>query len=272
MFLRKPMFNKEYYKTLILIPIFTGIIFLIVGCNDDNQTGLEGFVDVGIYAGYGAWDVSVIAMLNAVEAAGYEMETFDEDYIFRENLNRYRIIILPGGDPRDYSTAFGSIGSHRIRNYIEFGGGFIGFGGGAAVADADSGQWCGIGLFGGNAVWPVNRIAPYPEYTMTDIRLLDGHDTSIGSNDYYTTLYRWGPEFHKIDPYSVRVIFTYALTDTPAIIVFPYGAGIVVLAGCQLEIEENDDRDGVEFAEELDDPDTEWDLIEEIIVFCTGDF
>jgi hypothetical protein len=49
---------------------------------------------------------------------------------------------------------------------------------------------------------------------------------------------------------------------------FTYGIGRVVLAGFQLEIEENDDRDGSDYADDLHDPDSEWELIEKSIEFC----
>ncbi len=49
-----------------------------------------------------------------------------------------------------------------------------------------------------------------------------------------------------------------AYFDKPAIINFTYGSGRVLLMGPHPEIEEDDDRDGTDFAQELDDQGTDW--------------
>lgn len=262
--------TKTRKKSLFLV-VFTVFIVLFSGCGGTDPVDPKDIIEVGIFNGSGIWHESVTALTQAVRFAGFEVETFDDVFFFTGNLNRYRMIIWPGGNPREYSSALGSIGLSRIRNYVEFGHGFFGVGGGAAIADSDSGFWAGANLFNGDAVWPVDRIAPYPGEVMTDIFRSDrDHDIGFNSQQQYITLYRWGPEFNIYNPGGISVIYRYAVTGNPAIIAFRYGAGRVVLSGCQLEIEENSDRDSTDFTIEPGDPDSEWDLIEKILFFCVA--
>lgn len=252
-----------YYIIYVL-----SVIFVAAGCGD-NPAETDQAIDVGIYGGAGAWSVSVTAIQAAVNDAGYSTEIFDETAVFEDHLNRYLIVVLPGGDPREYIITFGSIGRTNLRRFVTYGGGLIGLGGGAAVTDNDVGQNEGIGLFRGDARWPLERIAPYPNYTLTDITLVDPtHQVGRGGGDRYWTLYRWGPDFTADNPASINVIYNYELTDTPAVIAFDYEAGRVFLSGCQLEIEENDDRDSTEFSIELNDPESEWDIISRALAYC----
>ncbi|MER3329017.1 MAG: T9SS type A sorting domain-containing protein, partial [Candidatus Kapaibacterium sp.] len=62
---------------------------------------------------------------------------------------------------------------------------------------------------------------------------------------------------------EVDTIATWNSADnTPAIINFEYGNGRVLLLGPHLEVEESDDRDGTEFAAELDDIESDWAILE----------
>jgi len=244
-------------------------ILLLFSCEGTNSVDPADIIDVGIFSGSGTWTESVTALTHAVESAGFEVEVFDDVFFWTGNLNRYRMIIWPGGDPREYSASLGTIGLSRIRNYVEFGHGFFGVGGGAAIADSDSGNWAGAGLFTGSAFWPVDRIQPYPGEVLTDIILSDrDHEISLNSPHQYVSLYRWGPEFEIFNPGGISVIYRYVITGNPAIIALQFGSGRVVLSGCQLEIEENNDRDGTDYSIDPGDPDSEWELIEKILFYC----
>ncbi|MBT3231199.1 MAG: hypothetical protein HN356_00145 [Calditrichaeota bacterium] len=262
------LFRKTDTRTKSLF-LFALAILLLFGCEGSNPIDPADIIDVGIFNGSGTWAESVTALTHAVENAGFDVEVFDDVVFFTGNLNKYRMIIWPGGDPREYSVNLGSIGLTRIRNYVEFGHGFFGVGGGAAIADSDSGHWAGAGLFRGDAVWPVDRIRPYPDEVLTDIILSDrGHEISRNSANQYVSLYRWGPEFNIFHSGGISVVYRYVITGNPAIIAFPFGAGRVVLSGCQLEIEENNERDGTGYSIEPGDPDSEWELIEKILFYC----
>ncbi len=255
----------------ILFFTFLTLVFLN-GCDEDDKNTVDEYIEVGVYAGEGSWDVSVTAVLSALRFFEFQIDTFQSASVFNGDLHKYRVIVFPGGDARVYSSTFGAIGMSNIREYIEFGGSFLGLGGGAAIADSGDGLWRGIGVFAGDAKWPVDRIAPYPEYTLTGIDLVGwDHDVGRGSPNRYTSLYRWGPEFINTVPFASEVIYSYTLTGTPAVVAFDYGAGRVVLSGCQLEIEESGDRDDTDFASQFDDPESEWDIIERAVIFCLSE-
>jgi len=68
------------------------------------------------------------------------------------------------------------------------------------------------------------------------------------------------PQFHD-NPTALQemeIVATYEQTGRPAIITFPYGRGKVLLLGVHPEIEEEDDRDGTNFARHLDDRGSDW--------------
>jgi len=263
------MINKIIQKkSLFTLIVLSFICFVLNSCKDKSEDDKHS-IDVGIYSGTGSFAPSVSALIQAIEFAGYSTEKFDEAYIYNENLNKYFVIVFPGGDPREYTLALGPIGRSRIQGFVEFGGGFVGLGAGAAIAGIDSGLTIGIGLFGGTANWPVSQIRNYPEYTVTDIILSDAdHHISRSLDDQFTSLYRWGPDFQILNGFNTDIIFVYALTNTPSVIAVSHGLGRCVLSGVQLEIEENDGRDSTDFGQELNDPDSEWIILERIIRYC----
>ncbi|MFH0765064.1 MAG: hypothetical protein V2A61_01445 [Calditrichota bacterium] len=239
----------------------------LASCDKSGDSG-NPEIDFGIYAGTGSWDISVAAVNAAACSSGFSAELFNENDLFKDGLSRYRAVILPGGNPPEMASAIGDVGRSRVKNFVQFGGGLIALGGGAAICDTMRGANPGIGLFPGQASWPVDRIAAFPELIMTDItRTNSDHDISAGSKPRYWTLYRWGPEFLTNDP-SVAILYRYEVTGSPAAVAFYQNAGRVFLCGCQLEIEENSRRDGSDFGSEWNDPDSEWDLLENAMYYC----
>ncbi len=268
----KQLMNKICNSGNVISLTFCLVVTVIGGCKSLDPTKDLEEVEVGIYGGLGSWDVSVTALSLAVMEAGYEYQEFNEIDVFNNDISRFRMIIMPGGNPQDYSSALGSIGMKRIQNFVKFGGGYFGVGAGASIADMDSLVWGGIGIFNGDSVWPINQIAQYPETVLTEILKTEvDHDVSRGSADKFTTLYRWGPYFVPYHPDNFSTIYNYSITGSPAMVSFTYGSGIVVLTGCQFEIEENDERDGGDFGNNLYDPETEWELINNSIKFCMSD-
>jgi len=258
---------------------YSGYIFLavlsgagLIACRVDDPSSVKGRFEVGVYNGAGSWEPSVTALRNAVGLAGFTSDVFDQNDLFTDGANRFDIVIVPGGDPRALISAFGSMGRSKIQSFVQFGGSYIGLGAGASIADTTKGQWPGLGLFYGQSRWPCDNIAPYPEYTLTEI-VKAGWDPPLCRvcADRYLTLYRWGPELMPSNLAAVDVIYNYQITSTPAILSFKYGVGKVILSGCQLEIEENDSRDSTAFGGELNDPDSEWDILREMLLFCISE-
>ena len=265
--------KKNQYFNMFRFPkpfIFTFLTLIsITSCDDPTSGNQPMTADVAIYTDVGSWDTSVIACMSMLDSSGFTFDTIGIDEILSDRLNEYLILLLPGGNPRDITSGLGPVGRSRIRSFVSSGGGFIGLGGGSALADSSSGIWPGIGLFNGQASWPIETIAVPPHYAITDIELADPyHPVGLEGPTHYQTLYYGGPQFLMSNPLEVDVIFNYVATGNPAAIAFEYRGGRVFLAGFQPEIEENDDRDGVDFGDDLTDPDSEWDMLEKAVKFC----
>ena len=175
------------------------------------------------------------------------------------------MVVVPGGDPEEMSQSLGAVGRAKIEQFVASGGGYIGCGTGAVLAGYGSGLATGIGLFSGETRYPLDRIAPYPNYVLTDIRLVDPFhyigNQGAGQAEYYSTLYRWGPDFFVTAQSGADVIYNYETTDTPACIALDYLFGTVVLFGFHPEFEEGDDRDSTTFADNLGDSESEWGIL-----------
>ncbi len=78
-------------------------------------------------------------------------------------------------------------------------------------------------------------------------------------------LYYGGPYFESYHLQFDTAAMYNAIAE-PAIIVFPYGHGEVVLSGVHPEIEEDDDRDSTDFASELADSGSDWEWFMYIVL------
>jgi len=253
------------YLILILFLIFA------VGCDDGVSPGDPVYVDVAVYTDFGSWDVSVTASIAALRFIGFSVDTIGIGGILNDRLGGFRAVLFPGGDPRVISGSVGKVGRMKIKSYVASGGGFIGFGGGAAIADSGNSLRQGIGLFHGSARCPVEEIAILPNYTMTSILLMNPeHPVGYKGLANYLTLYYGGPQF-EVSAAVADVIYNFERTNTAAAIAFQYAGGRVFLSGFQPEIEENDDRDSTDFGKELHDTESEWDIIHRAVRYCIWD-
>lgn len=266
----KNLKNQSITQKLVTLTksilVFSLILTFSSGCDKVQPVNSGEGIVAGIYTGPGVWDPSVRAMFAALRSFGLPVDSVSASMIVHGDLSRFIMVVFPGGDPHRYSEDLGPIGRGEMRLFVARGGGFLGVGGGAAVADSDSGDWPGLKLFAGDADWPIDVIRPHPEYTLTHVDLFDPqHPIAHAVRDRYYTLYRWGPEFgfHAAD-----VIFAYEITGSPAAVAFEYGTGRVFLAGFHPEIEENSDRDSTDFGSELDDPESEWELLQSAVQYC----
>jgi hypothetical protein len=80
----------------------------------------------------------------------------------------------------------------------------------------------------------------------------------------YHSLY-WGSHyFVPTNPEEVIPILTYAANDGIALCVSRYGYGTTFICGPHPEFEEGSARDGTTQYDYLDDPDSEWGLLEKV--------
>ncbi len=254
------------FKPLLIISILP-VIIILTSCNGDLFDNNDYVANVAVLTGKGIWEPSTIAIFAAVDEFKLTSDSIEIEDVLDGSIDKYGMLIIPGCDARDIASTLGPVGASRIRDYVGSGGGFLGIGGGAAVADSDSGLWAGIGLFLGDADYPVEDIGNGDVITGIElVRLI--HPLANESENYYQTLYSEGPQFLLYGAQSVDIIYNYERTATPAMISFMSGLGRVVLIGFHPEIEENSDRDSTDYVSDLVDPDSEWDILERAIQYC----
>jgi glutamine amidotransferase-like uncharacterized protein len=254
-----------------LAAIFGLCLSVINGCNDNPAGSGRNLtpMDVGVYSGEGAQRESIIACFSVVREARLTVDTLRLTDIFDGSVERFRLIVIPGGDCHRYSEAFGPVGRGEIRGYVQNGGGYIGFGSGGAIATSDSGIWPGIGIVSGGSEWPLPGLAPYPYYGMVSIDAAE-HPGTIARRLHYNVLYNGGPAFHPVDPTELTVNYRYAQTGGIAALETRYGFGNVWVTGFQPEFEEGSPIDGTTFGDDLADNDSEWELIQLALNYCLG--
>jgi glutamine amidotransferase-like uncharacterized protein len=265
------MQNKNFY--ILSITILTTFL-LALTFSFTNVFALQG-ADFAIYSGSGTWEPSKTAFKNFLEWKGLTWEEVNKNDINRKRLiGKYQGLFMPGGWAGDYNRDIKSAGDQHIRDFINQGGAYIGMSAGAFYA-CDVTIWEGdvldypSNIFDGDCIGPIEEIAPWPEYTMTTMSIDSSHEANIYEPAQRDTLYYGEPYFV---PHSGQEMLTLAswivpsnpvANGAPGIISFNYGQGRVVLVGPHPEIEEDELRDGTNFAEELSDgPDgSDWPFL-----------
>jgi glutamine amidotransferase-like uncharacterized protein len=235
----------------------------------------EETIDIALFAGDGASEISITAARNMFQWMGYSVslvqgETFDN------GINHFRLLCFPGGDMYQYAQSISSEGKKNIRDFIRNGGGYIGICGGAYFASQRV-IWQGaelpmtpLGLFSGTAQGPIDAIAPYPNCTMCRVIIVDQlHPITQSSQDSEWILYCYGPAF--IPSLPVDILARYETENQPAMLAFDYDMGRVFLIGLHPEIEEDSDRDGVTFGDSFDDQGSDWGLMQRAVLWCLRD-
>jgi glutamine amidotransferase-like uncharacterized protein len=264
----------------IWIPVVSfSVILFASGCGEgqirpEPQDTGSG---VAIYAGRGADSDCIQASQKMFEWMGHQVERVYPSSITDEGLGKYELVCFPGGDMFYYAQDIPRSGKASIREFIRKGGAYVGICGGAYFA-GEKVVWRGkqlpmepLSLFRGTSRGPFDTIVPYPQYGMCKINFSDtGHPITSSQPDSAWVLYYWGPGLFADDETSVTVIGRYDKTDNPAILAFDYGKGRVFLIGTHPEFEEDSDRDGVTFCDELDDRGTDWDMMQQAVTWCFG--
>jgi glutamine amidotransferase-like uncharacterized protein len=253
------LITKRNRMRNLIISIFT---FIVLSFNLQSQ-------DVLIYSDDGAWEDGIIALEHF-----FDNQNVTHTRLYAADLNAdiwnkdALAIVFPGGYAYNYQLAISLDAVDEIRSYVENGGGYIGICAGAYFASKTV-AWEGgvypyeLGLFDGTAYGSLNYIAPWPSYVMTDITLNQNNAISKSDASKISVLYYGGPILTPTQGVEIDTIATWNSADnTPAIINFEFGNGRVLLLGPHLEVEESDDRDGTEFAAELDDIESDWAILE----------
>jgi glutamine amidotransferase-like uncharacterized protein/dienelactone hydrolase len=229
---------------------------------------------VALYSDLGTSEVSVQAAQKMFQWMNLTVELVSANYINSKGLDGFSIVCFPGGDMYQYAQDISSTGMESIKDFIRNCGGYIGICGGAYFA-SEKVVWQGnqlpmtpLGLFPGTAEGPINEIVPYPNYTMCEVNIVDSvHPITRSEPDSAWMLYCWGPALVPNKDANVTILGNYHKGNQPAMLAFDYALGRVFLIGTHPEIEEDSERDGVAFADELDDQGSDWDLMRKAVLW-----
>jgi glutamine amidotransferase-like uncharacterized protein len=179
---------------------------------------------VMVYTGKGtSFAKDVMTSLRKLKIPFHKIKEKD---ILQDKLNKYSILIIPGGWPNKYAHNLGSKGYDKIRKFVKNGGRYIGICAGADIAskkfEVKEGKFSGLGL--------INSIAK-----MEVRKILSGRLREINTSKSFLTRncpkkikiwYENGPVFEPNK--SMRIIATYENSNA-AIVYSRYGKGSVIL-------------------------------------------
>lgn len=252
--------------------LVTGFILLFFTFSIISVSALNG-ADLAIYTGSGTWEHSIIAFKKFLEWKNLTWEEITAWDINHNDLRPfYKGIFIPGGWAYNYKKSIHDIGNQNIRDFVNSGGAYIGMSAGAYYA-CDNVRWEGkdypyyLNLFHGDCIGPIDEIAPWPNYIMTKMTMNQVHEANIYEPATEDILYYGEPYFVPYQGQEMQTLASWNVPSNPTadkapgIIGFNYGQGRVLLVGPHPEIEEDSNRDGTNFADELNDNGSDWPFL-----------
>jgi glutamine amidotransferase-like uncharacterized protein len=176
-------------------------------------------------------------------------------------LFAFELLVIPEGLGPRIETNLGEEAEQNIRDWIALGGSYIGVRGSSAMAVTDGifegrEETFDLGLVNGTSIG-----MPELGYTViTEVevnRECTGPDLS-NMQEYMSVLFRTGRYFLPDEGQDLIYIANYTSNNMPAMVAARYGEGTVFLSSPHFEYEENGDRDGTDYMDRYDDPDSEW--------------
>jgi hypothetical protein len=167
------------------------------------------------------WDESLLWGLMSYRALRRNRLQFDlvrSDEIRRDVLRDYAMLFVPGGWASNKIKSLGEEGTAEIRRFVNEGGGYLGFCGGAGLATLD-----GIGLLHVKRKPSKERVPSFSgriRLRCAEHRLwkgMTGHGSQIpGGGDTSPIFHAWWPSQFVVDGEEVKVLAAYgeALPDS----------------------------------------------------------
>jgi len=236
----------------------------------DDTTPLDlSDITVGIYEGYFN---SIDPRVNESRQALCNMFTWMNASVFVFNttdllngcLWACELLAIPEGLGPIIENRLTDDGLQKIREWIGLGGSYIGVRGSAAMAMNGS-YFEGIttefdlALVNGTS-YEVEELEPTQMTNISINRDCAGPDLSDLSVNM-SMLFVTGRYFVPNPGQNVIYIGNYTHNNQPAMIAGTYGQGNYFVSSPHFEYEENGDRDGTDYMDEYDDPDSEWPMI-----------
>jgi glutamine amidotransferase-like uncharacterized protein len=246
--------KKRSVFGISLLLLFCILFFLPVHSQaqtkSDDLTGIR----VAVYNGYGVMLSSHTALTKMFEWMNATVARVNASQILDGVLGGYDILVIPGGSESTCNSELSTEGKQRVKDFVTSGGSYFGICGGATFGALY------LSLFDGYMT-PVNE--PDSLIHMTTMHI---NQSSTGPDlsdcpESVSTLYYASQYFRPNSGTSVQVIATYDYNERAGMIAFHYGSGTVFLSSPHPEYEEDSDRDDTTFADYLNDPESEWDLL-----------
>ena len=163
------------------------------------------------------WDESFLWGLmayNALKATGLPFELVRSDDIKNGKLKDYRMLFVPGGWASNKMKTLGEKGISEIKKFVNSGGNYLGFCGGAGFATLD-----GIGLLNIKRIPTKQRVPSFSGKIQLNV---DNHPIWSNipllhcSNTPLNVFHAWWPSQFLINDKSIKILATYgnALPDS----------------------------------------------------------
>jgi len=183
-----------------------------------------------VYGGYGACtEDCVTGAVAAAEAAGFETDIVYPKYYHKSLLDDVSVWIQPGGTATSQAYSMGTKMMADIKEFINKGGGYVGFCAGAFIATSKIGtsNKNGYGLIPGKTI--LYEADGYP--TIENMTVL-GNPRQI--------YWEGGPYFKLSDEdlKTAQVMGLYLRTNQPSFVRAPFGKGRVFVTGAHPEAPE----------------------------------
>lgn len=244
----------------------------------DNED-LSG-VTVGLYESYySSTDARIResrgALLHMLSWMNATVHVLNKTDIVNGALWACEIFVIPEGLGPFIERNLGNDGMDKIKEWIALGGSYVGVRGSAAMAVSDSyfegsNTTFYMGLINGTSI----GMPSFGHTRMADLSIIhnpvDGPDLSEMPRSM-SVVWQTGRYFVAAESQEMITLATYHYNGEPAMVAARYGEGNVFVSSPHFEYEENSDRDGTDYRDTYDDPDSEWPLVLEICKWMLDD-
>jgi glutamine amidotransferase-like uncharacterized protein len=257
--------------TIAGISSFTGceMVALCAEATDLSTPTDLSDITVGIYEGY---INNVDPRVNESRQALYNMFTWMNASVFIFNatdllngcLWACELLAIPEGLGPYLERRLTDEGLEMIRDWVRQGGSYMGVRGSAAMAMNGS-YFEGVttefelGFLNGTSY----EVEELDNVQMTNVSInhdCEGPDLSdMPAN--MSVLFVTGRYFVPDEGQEIFYVANYTHNNQPAMLAANYGEGNLFISSPQFEYEENGDRDGTDYMDAYDDPDSEWPMI-----------
>jgi glutamine amidotransferase-like uncharacterized protein len=186
---------------------------------------------------------------------------FNKTDIINGALWACEVLSIPEGLGPNIEYSLTDDGLQAIREWVAAGGSYIGVRGSAAMAVKDSyfeNSWTEfkLALIDGTS-YEVEDLGHTTITNVTINRECTGPDLS-DMPETMSVLFKTGRYILPNEGQELIYIANYTHNNLPAMVASHYGDGNVFISSPHFEYEENDDRDGTDYLDSYDDPDSEW--------------